>query len=215
MTDEEILIKKEASELVKKSKYCTNLDEIKEELGLDLQNYDKALEFAKNFALNGDVFPPIKKGDHFRLCRIGGKYAVIDEPIADLIVDLNNAGYQTLFCCSGHFHRNNPSGVEQYYIAFEFGDHIYKLLTKIFKEFSGISFDEYTKEGLEIKIGVKPEFKEYIKYIKYSKKRDHISKSNTKYWKQAIDIYYRVNKRDEAIELINKTIWNCVKTIKN
>lgn len=83
--------------------FCTNWDEVatREKIKLNYQY----LSYLEHNKLTYPV--PTNDCDGFRLV-LGLnryyplRYVPIDEPIADLIIDLNKRGYVTTWCCCGH-----------------------------------------------------------------------------------------------------------------
>lgn len=95
---------------------CTNRDEI-------LSQYTEE-EFWKLVTYGVQNEP-----EKFRFVKFGDTYAPIDEDIADLITDLNSAGYKTMYCCCGHYQRKKPGDSENtvprkssYYISFVYNE---------------------------------------------------------------------------------------------
>ena len=181
-------------------KYCTNLKEIFKDTGLDLTKKVDALLFVKNHTKDNECPPPVKS--EYRLCKIDEKYAPIDEPIADLILKLNQLGYKTLFCCCGHPKARASFPVDQFYISFEFGEHIFSLLTEIFKEVTNISIP-LTENRLSITAEPKEDYARLFRDITFNKRNNVVTKIESTYWKQTLDFHYFSNRQEEAINCIN------------
>lgn len=137
-----------AAGLVKTHENCVNRDSIKDLLGLDISKWKDAYKLVKD--LGGEtIFRPGDK-EIYRLCWIGDDIIPIDDSIADLIFKLNNSGYYTKYCCSGH--PWSPNG----YILFK---ERYDIVPKVYKELTGA-------EKVEDTLFAKPS-STYSKVIRY------------------------------------------------
>lgn len=54
-----------------------------------------------------------KHNDRRYCCDCNNEIFKVDDLFTDIIIKLNNKGYKTVFCCSGHYYDNNS------YITFE------------------------------------------------------------------------------------------------
>lgn len=167
---------------------CTNKEEI-------LSQYSED-EFKKLIPYGVQLEP-----DKFRYIKFGKWYASIDDPIADLIIYLNDNCYATEYCCCGH--KYNYGYNSEYYIKFsdtELNRHLIRRITekvvvnkddfeKMMKNFVGLFSKEYIKKYT----------------ILNSEAKKHISMFEV--IQQTIYFKWR---RPEDIAWINKLIINCI-----
>ena len=200
MNKDESFLKKIKSRLfyLFKRGYCTNLDTVISETGLDLRgSYNTVDTFVEDYCnKKGLCFVTI--ADYFRLCKLGESYIQIDEQIADLIINLNSNGHSTRFCCCGHI--TKYGSVTGLYISFKKCDNTVNLILNVIKELTGAHFDSIAsldQLSYEIKLEARSSYRDKFKFITLEGRRfkgDDIITFRARYSR---------DRRDDAIKLIN------------
>lgn len=169
-----------------KKNYCTNFDFIRSELNLDLLNPENVDKFINEYCSLDNICLQYK--DFFRFCKIGDNFVAIDEPFADLIIKLNNLGYSTEFCCSGHLRLVRSSSsrpLQKYkisenvidsYISFKNQNGVFDLLSDIFYLFTNIELSsfksvDFSSRYFNIKVSSSKKYSEIFKFIELDGKR--------------------------------------------
>lgn len=200
MKKDELFLKKIKSRLfyLFRKGYCTNLDTVISETGLDLRgSYNTVDTFVEDYC-NKEGLCFVTIADYFRLCKIGEFYIQVDEPIADLMLNLNSNGYTTRFCCCGHI--TKYGSVTGLYISFKKCDNTVNLMLNVIKELTGASFDSIAgldQLSYEIKLEARNDYRDKFRFITLEGKRfsgDDIITFRARYLR---------DRRDEAIKLIN------------
>ena len=160
-------------------KNCTNKEEI-------LSQYTED-EFKKLVPYGIQPEP-----GEFRYVKFGNTYASIDEPMADLIILLNDSCYTTEYCCCGHKFQNGRFRTE-YYIKFEETDFNKTLIKHIVENvLENNDYEYYTKTVASKKL-LKEDVRKHITYFEANRST----------------IYFRWrNKAD--IKWINNLIISCM-----
>lgn len=192
-----------AENLVKYIKYCINVDGVKSATNLDIRNIEDAIEFVSTYYSNT---AGLVTSEPFKLVKFEGKYCPIDEPIADLIIELNARKFKTLYCCCGHEKGNTEI---DYYITFDFGDNTFKLLNKVYNILTdSTEIIKYTDKKIKLE-GPILDYQRYLTKIKVIKRDVRIlslENSTISVWKQQLIITYKTKHREESIDLINRKI---------
>ena len=199
--------------------FCTNIDQVKQETGLDITTEEGAMMFRVNYVHPMSCFP---EKDYFRIVRIRDKYTYIDEPIADLIIELNEKGFETMYCCCGHnIEYRTRNNLGRFYIVFKFGEKNYKLMSSVMKKLTGVKSDKYSKRAMVLEnINPKTELNRIIKNVTLEKREDNFNEyevNGRKYkadeytWQQSIGIRYYKKNREQAIDIIKTAIKESIK----
>lgn len=200
MKKDELFLKKIKSRLfyLFKRGYCTNLDTVISETGLDLRgSYNAVDTFVEDYC-NKEGLCLVTTADYFRLCKIGEFYVQLDEPMADLMIKLNSNGHTTRFCCCGHI--TKYGSVTGLYISFKKCDNTVNLMLNVIKELTGAFFDSIAgldQLSYEIKLEARNDYRDKFRFITLEGKRFRGDDTIT------FRARYLRDHRDEAIKLIN------------